>query len=149
MSTQKNAGTELPGQVIYHNARTGHDSREIGRLFECIPIAELSKLKVGETIWIDYEGPNGKVYGFDRVEIISIADSSRSIGFGIKGPYVEGGAYVEKKEGWHKVHRCTDTAKLLELMKQSPLTTEAGGPGEISEESQKYLEKKGYTIGFA
>lgn len=138
---------ELPGRVIYHNARTGFDSREIGNLFENIPLNELAKITKGATIWIDYEGPNGKVYGFDRVEVISVRDDPGNIGIMFKGPYVEGGVSIEKMKRWHKVHRCTDTAKLLELMKQSPLTTETGGVGEISDESRAYLEKKGYTIG--
>lgn len=146
MATKKKAAPELPGNVVYYNKWTGFESKEIGGLFECIPHDEAAKLKKGTTIWVDVEQPSGKVYGYDRAEVISVENHDDRVSISFKGPYIQGGAAVQKKDGWHKVHRCTDEAKLVELIKSSPLAIETGTVGSISDASRKYLESIGAVI---
>jgi hypothetical protein len=146
VSAKKPAAVELPAEVVYHNLWTGFDSKPVGRLFECIPLGELAKLEEGATIWLDAEQPSGKVYGFDRAEVVSVKDTKTHIGIMFKGPRTEGGVSVEKKDGWHKVHRCTDPAKLVRLIKKNPLAIETGTVGTISDTSREYLERIGAVL---
>ena len=146
MATRKTDTWKLPGEVVYYNKWTGFESKEIGILFECIPIDELAKLKKGATIWLDAEQPSGKVYGYRRAEVVSVKDHDNCIGIMFKGPVTEGGISVEKKDGWHKVHRCTSTAMLVELIKTSPLAIETGSVGTISDASRTYLESIGAVV---
>jgi len=57
----------------------------------------------------------------NRAEVVSVKDTKTHIGIMFKSPRTEGGISVEKKDGWHKVHRCTDPAKLVRLIKKNPL----------------------------
>ena len=145
MATKKKAAPELPGNVVYYNRWTGFESKEIGDLFEYIPHEEAAKLKKGSTIWVDVEQPSGKIYGYDRAEVISVEAHDDRVNISFKGPCIQGGASVPKS-GWHKVHRCTDEAKLVELIKASPLAIETGTVGSISDTSREYLESVGAVI---
>ncbi len=146
MATRKSDTAKLPDEVVYYNKWTGFRSREIGALFECIPLNELAKIEKGATIWIDAEQPSGKVYGYDRAKVVSVEDQGNRIGIMFTGRYIRGGVSVEKKSGWHKVHRCIDTTKLIKLIKASPLAIETGTVGSISDKSRAYLESIGARI---
>jgi len=146
MSTTEIDTLKLPAEVVYYNRWTGFEGKEIGGLFECIPLEELEKLKTGETIWLDEEQPSGKVYGYDRAEVITVKDHGNKIGIMFEGPHISGGVTVEKEAGWHKVHRCTDPEKLVELIKVSPLAIETGTVGSMSDESREYLRNIGAVI---
>ena len=144
--TNKKATPELPGNVVYYNKWTGFESKEIGGLFECIPHEDAAKLEKGATIWIDAEQPSGKVYGYDRAEVVSVEDHDDRVSISFKGPYIQGGTSVPKEGGWHKVHRCTGDAELLELIKSSPLAIETGTVGNMSDSSRAYLKSIGTVI---
>jgi hypothetical protein len=146
MPVKKSKAGVLPAEVVYYNRWTDFRNKEIGSLFECIPHKEVLKLKKGETIWVDSEQPSGKVYGYSRAEIVSVEDDGDHIILRYKGPYIEGVSGIEKKDRWHRVHRCTNTSKLLELVKASPLALETGTVRTISDVSRKYLEGIGATI---
>jgi hypothetical protein len=137
---------DLPAEVVYFNQWTDFQGKEIGRLFECIPFQELAKLTPGTTIWLDSQQPSGKVYGYCRADIVDVEDRGQAVGIAYIGPNIEGGAVIKKEHGWHKVHRCTDPARLVELIKKSPLALETGTAFTLSDESRAYLESIGAVI---
>ncbi len=146
MVTKKKVAPALPGSVVYYNRWTCFENKEIGDLFECIPYEDAVKLVRDATIWIDVEQPSGKVYGFDRAQIISVKNHDDRVNISYKGPHIQGSITVHKKDGWHKVHRCTDDARLVRLIESSPLAIETGTVGSVSEAARKYLGSMGAAI---
>ncbi|MEK7602164.1 MAG: hypothetical protein AAB472_01640 [Patescibacteria group bacterium] len=144
--TDQTPHLELPSEVIYSNHWTDFRNKDIGALFECIPAEELAKFEPGATIWVDSEHPNGKVYGYDRAELTSVSDRGTHVSIGYKGPHITGGASVPKKKGWHKINRCTDPTRLVELIKQFPLAIEGGTVGTISDATRAHLKSVGSRI---
>ena len=145
MTTTKTT-LKLPETVVYYNGWTGFESMLIGRLFECITYEEATKLEAGATIWIDIEQPSGKVDGYNRSEIVSVKVYDDYVGISFKGPGIEGSASIPKRGSQHKVCRCTNEIKLMELIETSPLATETGTVGTISDSSREHLKDIGAVI---
>jgi len=139
----------LPDIAIYHNHWTDHRSEEIAELFECMNYEQAAALKKGDSIWIDVEQPSGKVYGYYRAEILSATVRPEEVVLTYKGPSIQGGCSVPKKDVWHKTFHCTNDAKLIELIATNPLATETGTVGSISPQSRAYLESIGKVVGVA
>ena len=136
----------LPETVVYYNGWTGFESVTIGRLFECITYEEATKLEAGATIWIDIEQPSGKVDSYNRAEVISAKVYDDYVGISFKGPRIEGNASIPKRGSQHKMCLCTNETKLMELIETSPLATEAGTVGTISDSSREHLKDIGAVI---
>lgn len=144
MSKQR-AFLALPERAVHYNFWLGFKNYEIRDLFETVPYQEAAQIKPGDTLWIDMELLSGRVYGYDRVSVVSISESERWFDLTIEGPCLSG-ARIPKEQCWHKVHRCRDEARLVEIIETSPLAIETGTVGTISEASKAYLKSIGVIV---
>ncbi len=144
--TNPSVTIELPREVVYYNKWTGFRCGEIGKLFKSLSYDEASALNPGDTIWLDTEQPSGKVYGLDRVEVVSLMLSDSFVGISYQSPNREGSTAVPKEEKYHTTNRCLDDMELVKLVMQNPLAIETGTVGSISSASAAYLERIGARI---
>lgn len=145
---EKKVAVELPEEVVYFNEWTDFKSPEIRKLFDAIAPHKLLRLKAGSIVWIDTEKPSGKVYGYQRAEIVSMREDGMYVRPELKHPWSDRTHIhpVSKRGGWHKIHECRDPRMLAALVKEFPLSTETGTVSTISEASREYLRKQGKVV---
>lgn len=142
------AEPELPAEVVYFNEWTDFRNADIRKLFEPIAPQKLARLTPGSIVWIDTEQPSGKVYGYQRAEIVSLREDGMYVRPELKHPWSDRTHVhpVRKRGGWHKIHGCRDDRKLAALVKEFPLSTETGTVSTISEASRAHLRTQGKVV---
>lgn len=145
--TKKVDPSLLPGTVVYSNEWTGLEGTGIGKLFTRLSADAALKLSVGDTIWIDSEWPQGKVYGMCRGQVEKIIDCDDCVMIDYRGPHSSGRQKVPKSDEYHEVDICIDEQKLLEMIAENPLLIETGTVSTISHKSREYLASKGMRVG--
>ena len=105
------------GRVIYYNMWREVEIKEVHDCFKALSKDAFAEVKVGDVLWQSsepYAYSAGKVYGYDKIEVVEVRPTNNGIQVYYGGPFARG-MFILGRGAFYKL---TDEEGLAALVKE-------------------------------